>query len=167
MKDRKLCEKIIMEERDNFYLTKEGLEELKKECETLKVLRSTKVKGEAPSILESEDLNPDYVTFQEDLNLLETRIAELEFVIEKAEIIKKPSSEHKNEIDLGATVSVMVNGQQSEFTIVGTFEANPMLGKISNESPVGRALVGHRIGDSVTISSPSKSVYVIKKINYS
>jgi len=156
-----------MEERDNFYLTKEGLEELKKEYETLKVLRSSKIKGEAPSILESEDLNPDYVTFQEDLNFLETRIAELEYVLEKAQIIKKPLKEHKNEIDLGATVSVVVDGQNDKFTIVGTFEANPMLGKISNESPVGKALIGHTIGESVTVSSPIKSIYVIKKINYS
>jgi len=156
-----------MEERDNLYLTKEGLEELKKEHETLKVLRSAKIKGEAPSILESEDLNPDYITFQEDLNFLETRIAELEYIIDKVEIIKRPLKAHKNKIDLGATVSVMIDGQKDEFTIVGTFEANPMLGKISNESPVGRALIGHTIGDSVTVSSPIKSTYIIKKINYS
>ncbi len=156
-----------MEERDNFYLTKEGLEELKKEYETLKALRSSKIKGEAPSILESEDLNPDYITFQEDLNFLETRIAELEYVLEKAQIIKKPLKTHKNEIDLGATVSVVVDGQKDQFTIVGTFEANPMLGRISNESPVGKALIGHTTGDSVTVSSPIKSIYVIKKINYS
>ena len=156
-----------MEERNNFYLTKEGLKELKKEYETLKVLRSAKIKGEAPSILESEDLNPDYVAFQEDLNFLETRIAELELVIEKAAIIKKPTKTHKDEIDLGATVSVMVDGQKDKFIVVGTLEANPMLGKISNESPVGKALLGHRVGDNVTVSSPIKSIYTIKKISYS
>lgn len=154
----------IMEDRNNFYLTKEGLDKLKKECETLKVLRSNKIKGDVPTIWESEDLNPDYVAFQEDLNFLETRLTELEAIIEKATIIKKPLK--KDSVGLGATVAVQVGDQKDEFTIVGTLEANPMLGRISDESPVGSALLGHKIGDEVTVSSPMKAVYKIKEIKY-
>ena len=153
-----------MEERNNFYLTKEGLNKLEKEYETLKVLRSNKIKGDVPSIWESEDLNPDYLAFQEDLNFLETRLAELEVIIEKAIIIKKPPK--KDMVALGATIAVQVGDQEDEFTIVGTLEANPMLGKISDESPVGSALLGHRINDEVTVSSPMKAVYKIKNIKY-
>ncbi len=57
-----------MEERTNFYLTKEGLKQIKKEYEDLKKLRVAKVKDDVPGLLESEDLNPDYIAFQEDLN---------------------------------------------------------------------------------------------------
>lgn len=155
-----------MEERNNFYLTKEGLKNIKKEYETLKVLRAAKVKGDVPSLLESEDLNPDYVAFQEDLSFLENRLVELETIIEKVSIIKKPAKPYASVIDLGATVAVDVGGHKDEFTIVGTLEASPALGRISNESPVGKALLGHKIGDEVIVSSPVKTIYKIKKIHY-
>lgn len=153
-----------MEERNNFYLTKEGLKDLKKEYQSLKAIKAAKLRGEAPNILESEDLNPDFVVFQEDLNFIESRIAELEIIIEKALLIKNPAE--KNIVDLGATVDLLINGQKDEFTIVGTLEANPMLGKISNESPVGKALLGHKIGEEVIVSSPVKTIYKIRKIKY-
>jgi transcription elongation factor GreA len=63
-------------------------------------------------------------------------------------------------------VVVEVNGEEDEFQIVGTLEANPLLGKISNESPVGSALMGKKVGDEIIISSPVKTVYKIKKIKY-
>ena len=67
---------------------------------------------------------------------------------------------------MGAKVRVDVEGQKGEFTIVGTLEANPAIGKISNESPVGRALLGHKIGDEVLVSSPVDIKYKIKNIKY-
>ena len=149
-----------------FYLTKKGLEEIKKEYESLRKLRFAKTKGEVPKIWESEDLNPDYLSFREDLNFLETRIAELENILKNVKLIKPPPKEKTKIINLGATVTVKVNGDTDEFTIVGTLEANPSLGKISNESPVGRALLGHKVGDEVVVSSPVKTIYKIKKIKY-
>ncbi len=149
-----------------FYLTKEGLERIKKESEILKNLRSAKIKGEVPKILESEDLNPEYLSFQEDLNLLETRIMEIENVLKNAEIIKSPPKDKQNIIDVGAKILVEVDGEKDEFTIVGTLEANPSLGRISNESPVGKALIGHKKGDEIIVSSPIKTIYKIKKIKY-
>jgi len=155
-----------MEEK-KFYLTKEGLERMKKEYHDLRELKLAKTKGESPKILHSEDLNPEYLAFQEDLSFLEIRLSELENILKNAELIKSPTSKDKQKIiNLGATVLVEVDGQKDEFTLVGSLEANPSLGKISNESPVGRALLGHKIGDQVTVSSPIQTIYKIKKIKY-
>ena len=150
-----------------FYLTKEGLARIEKEYQDLKNLRMTKVKGESPPILHSEDLNPEYLLFQEDLNFLEARIAELEFILKNAELIKIPPKEKQNVVDLGATVTLEESdGQINEFMIVGTLEANPEEGKISAQSPVGKAILGQKIGNEIMITSPIKVVYRIKKIKY-
>lgn len=155
-----------MVERKKFYLTKEGFEKTKKEYQLLKQMRLTKTKGDIPKIWESEDLNPEYLSFREDLSFLEVRIAELENIFKNKELIKTPPRQKRNIIDLGATVKVGVDGEEDEFTIVGTLEANPNLGRISNESPVGRALLGHKVGDEIVLSSPIKTVYKIKKVKY-
>jgi len=149
-----------------FYLTAEGLEKIKKEHQDLKNLKLVKTRGEIPKIWYSEDINPEYLSFREDLSFLETRIAELENIFKNVEIIKSPPKEKRGIVNLGAKVLVNVDGQTDEFTLVGSLEANPSLGKISNESPVGRALLGHRVGDEVIISSPIQTVYKIKKIKY-
>lgn len=154
-----------MEERDNFYLTKEGLVHIKKEYEELRKIRQAKVKNDVPSLFESEDLNPDYTAFQEDLNLIETRLNELELIIDHACLIKKPSSD--STVDLGARLDMMIDGIKTEYAIVGTSEADPLKGKISNESPVGKALIGHKEGDEIIISFPKRTVYKIRKIYYS
>ena len=155
-----------MAEEKKFYLTEPGLEKIKKEYIDLKNLKFSKTKGEIPKIWQSEDLNPEYLSFQEDLSFLETRLAELENILKNTELIKPPHKEMQNIVDLGAQVIVEVDGQTDEFQIVGTLEANPAIGKISNESPVGRMLLGHKIGDEVLISSPIKTIYKIKKIKY-
>ena len=149
-----------------FYITKEKFEELKKEYKELLTLEFKKTRGEVPKFFESEDLNPEYVNFEEDLSFLRSRIIELENIFKSYEIIKKPSPEQKNVIGLGSTVLVSIDGEKEEFTITGTLEANPFLGKISNESPVGIALLGHKVGDIVAVSSPIKTTYAIRKIKY-
>ena len=120
----------------------------------------------APKILESEDVNPEFLSFQEDVEFLRSRIDELKNIIDHHELIKNPPKEKRSIIDVGAKVKIEVNGQKDEFVIVGTLEANPILGKISNESPVGRALLGHKIGDEILVSSPVKTKYKIKNIKY-
>jgi len=155
-----------MAQEKKFYLTKEGLEKFKKEFQDLKNLKLFKTKGEIPKIWHSEDLNPEYLSFQEDLSFLESRIVELGYILKNAQLIKPPSKVKQNIIHLGAKVFVEVDGQKDEFEIVGTLEANPTVGKISNESPVGRILLGHKVGDAVLVSSPIKTIYKIKKIKY-
>jgi len=151
-----------------FYLTKNGFGKLKKEYQQLKELRVAKIKGkEIPKILHSEDVNPEYLVFQEDLNFLEARIADLEQVFKNVILIRPPPKEKRSIVNLGATVTLEErDGQINEFTIVGTLEANPGEGKISSESPVGKALLGKKIGDEILITSPIRVAYKIKKIKY-
>ena len=91
---------------------------------------------------------------------------QLKNVLENYELIKKPPKNQQNTIGVGAKVKISVNGKKDEFTIVGTLEANPDLGKISNESPVGIALLGRKVGDEVIVSSPVKTTYRVKSIKY-
>ncbi|MBM3206674.1 MAG: transcription elongation factor GreA [Candidatus Staskawiczbacteria bacterium] len=150
-----------------FYVTKEKLQELKKEYEELVASERHKTIGEeAPKILESEDVNPEFISFQEDMDTLRSRISFLEEVFEDHEIIKKPSKENQVFVDIGAKVKLETNGKNNDFMIVGTLEANPDVGKISNESPVGKALLGRKVGEEVVINSPEKRKYKIKNISY-
>ena len=156
---------MIIEKK--FYLTKEGLKKLEREHSDLIELKLAKTKGEeAPKVLQSEDLNPEYLAFQEDVGFLGSRIIELENVIKNSELIKPPRGGKQNIVGLGTQVTVEVDGQKDEFTLVGSLEANPSVGKISNESPVGKALLGHKIGDDVIVSSPIQTTYKIKKVRY-
>ncbi len=155
-----------MLEEKKYYLTEKGLERLKNEAKTLRDFKLMKTKGEVPKILQSEDLNPEYLSFQEDLSLVETRLADLDYILKNAELIKIPPKREQNIIGLGAMVLVEIEGKEDEFEIVGSLEANPALGRISNESPVGKMLVGHKVGDAVVVSSPLKTIYRIKKVTY-
>lgn len=155
-----------MVEKKNIYLTKEGLDKIKKEYDDLKAIKFAKTTGETPKIIYSDELNPEYAAFQEDLGFLESRLIEIENILKNSKLIKAPPKNKQKTIQLGATVSVSVDGQDNEFTLVGYLEADPSLGKISNESPVGQALLGHKVGDKVAIASPAKTIYTIKKIKY-
>ncbi len=161
-------EKIREEARKQIASDKEKtMQELKKEHESLVSIEKHKTLGEeAPKIFESEDINPEFLSFQEDMSFLRSRISELKNILERHEIIKNPPKEKRSVIGLGAKVKVDVEGEKDEFIIVGTLEANPAVGKISNESPVGKALLGHKIGDFVVVSSPIKTTYKIKNIKY-
>ena len=155
-----------MPDSKKYYLTKEGLEKVKREFKKLSKLRSLKSKEDVPSVLHSEELNAEFVAFREDFDLLESRIGELEYILKNFGLIKPPPRKERNKIHLGAQVKVEVDGQVDDFLIVGTLEANPSLGKISNESPVGKALLGHKVGEEAVISSPIKVIYKIKNIKY-
>lgn len=156
-----------MIEEKKFYLTKEGLKKFEREHNDLIELKLAKTKGEeSPKVLQSEDLNPEYLAFQEDISFLESRISEIDTILKNQVLIRVPRGEEKKKINLGATILVEVDGQKDEFTLVGSLEANPALGKISDESPVGKTLLGHKAGEAVVVSSPIKTTYKIKKIKY-
>jgi transcription elongation factor GreA len=157
---------MAMIEEKNFYLTRQGLKKIKKEYEELKQMKLSKTKGEAPVILHSEDVNPEYLALQEDLGLLDIKLADLEIILKNAHLIKTPAKTEQTSVGIGATVMVDINGKDSEFTIVGTLEANPDEGKISNESPVGQVLLGKKTGDRIALSAQGKTVFKIKKITY-
>lgn len=155
-----------MAEDKKIYLTKKGEKKIKEELTKLLKTRKLKSKKDVPSVLHSEELNTEFLAFREDLEFLELKIKELEYILKNYELIKTPPKKERDKVHLGAQVKVEVDGQEDEFMIIGTLEANPTAGKISNESPVGKAFINHKVGDEVIISSPVKVIYKIKAIKY-
>ncbi len=151
---------------EKHYLTKKGLERIQKEHKQLLSFREAKTRGETPAIWHSEDVNPEYLAFQEDMGLLEARVSEYEKILRSVELIRKPPKARRDEVSIGATVVFNVDEQKDTFTIVGSLETNPTEGRISNESLVGRAFMGAKVGDAVEVSSPVKVVYIIREILY-
>ena len=150
-----------------YYLTKQGLEKIKKEHQSLLKFEKKKTTGdEVPSLLHSEEVNPDYLAFQEDMSLLEARLLEYDTILRDVEIISSPPKAKRNEVHVGAKVLVEVDGEKDEFVIVGSLEANPAAGMISNESPVGKVLLGSKVGDVVVVNSSVVVSYKILEIVY-
>lgn len=147
-----------------FKLTDSGKAELEKELKELKNRR-----GEvAEKIAEARDFgdlseNAEYDAAREEQGLVETRIAEIENILHNAEIIK---SDSKAGIQLGSTVELDNNGKKVSYTIVGPVEADPLNGRISNESPIGMALVGKKVGEQASIQTPKGAIiYNIAKVS--
>ena len=147
-------------------LTEEGLEKLKKELEVLVNQKRKEVIERIQEAVAHGDLseNADYAQAKEEQAFIEGRIQELEDVVKNAEIIK--ASKDRNMVSIGATVKVKVNGQERTYTIVGSNEANPAEGRISNESLVGQKLLGTKPHDKVEIETPAgKTEYEIVEIS--
>ncbi len=141
-----------------YLLTPAGLLKLKKELEVLINERRKEVIERIQEAVAHGDLseNADYAQAKEEQAFIEGRIQELEEMIKNAEIIKQNGD--RNVVSIGSTVKLKVNGQERIYTIVGSNEANPAQGKISNESLVGQKLIGTRPGDTVGVSAPSGDV---------
>jgi transcription elongation factor GreA len=149
-----------------YYLTKEGLEKIKREFEDLKILQKNEILSEAaPSMLEGDALNPDYSFYKENLEELEKRIEELDHIIKNHKTIRKPAKTEQNKVSLGARV-VLKKGasKEEEYKIVGTLEADPFAGRISNESPLGMSFIGKKVGELVSFNGGGE--YKILKIQY-
>lgn len=134
-----------------YQITEAGRKELEQELEELKGRRG----DIADKIAEARDYgdlseNAEYDSAREEQGLVETRIAEIEDILMNAEIIKARKS---NKVQIGSTVELK-NGKTVKYTIVGPVEADPINGKISDESPLGVALMGKAVGDKATISTP-------------
>ncbi len=137
-------------------LTKEGLEKLQKELDYLVNVRRAEV---ARRIHEAKELvgaqnTPEYDDARNEQAFVEGRILTLENIIQNAVIIEEAHDHHR--VSLGSTVTVINHkGEREHYTIVGTAEADPKAGKISNESPVGLALLGKTVGDEVEVKAPA------------
>ena len=154
----------ILEGRE-IYLTKEGVKDIEREYKKSKKLKE-KRSQHIPLAMHSEELSSDFIAFRDDVKFLEARLRELEYILRNYKLIELPPKDQRGRVGLGALVKVEVGGQEDEYKIVGTVEANPSKGKISNESPVGKALLGAREGEEVIVESPSKTVFRVKKIKY-
>lgn len=147
-------------------MTKQGFSKVKREFNFLRRLKKSKVTNEAPQVIVSEEISSEYITFYQDLNLLEIRLAKLADIIKNAVIIKPPAHEERGVVSVGATVEVENQGQVDKLKIVGSVEADPADGRISCTSPVGSALLGHRAGDKILVQSPLKTLYKILDVKY-
>ncbi len=148
-----------------YHVTAEKLEELKAELETLKTTRRQEIAERLKRAKELGDLseNSEYFEARDEQQFVETRISELEETIRNAAIIKLVSG--KDIVHIGSTIEVTKEGQNFKYTIVGPNEADPAKGFISNESPIGRAFLGKKAGETVEIEIPSgKATYTIAKI---
>lgn len=145
-------------------LTQEGFENLKRELEELiSEKRPTAVKRlEAARLMGDLSENSEYTAAKEELSFMEGRIQELEILIDNAEVVSASSG---TGIQIGCSVIVEKNGSNEEYAIVGEFEANPMERKLSSTSPIGSALIGKKIGETVEVEVPAgKLIYKIVEI---
>ncbi len=146
---------------DQLYLTAEGAARLKAELERLKGPAREEIAQRLRAAVQMGDLseNADYHKAKEDQGFLEGRIQELEYLLKNAIIVEDNGSRKPEVIDIGARFTLVEDGQVPEsFILVGAKEADPRNGRISNESPIGRALLGHKVGDRVTVQTPGGQV---------
>ena len=148
-----------------FRLTQDGVDELKSELKGLVGQRA----GIADRIKQARELgdlseNAEYQSAREEQDRLEARISELEQILRNVQIIKKPKG--NNEVRLGNIVKLKAaSGKTQEFQVVGTMEADPLNGKISDESPIGKVLLGKKVGDKVLIKNSPNTTYKITHIS--
>ncbi len=138
-----------------YLLTADGLKKLNDELKDLVTKRRPEVIERIREAAAHGDLseNADYAQAREEQSFIEGRIQEIEDMVKNAEIITTHA--RGSTVTIGCTVVVKVSGKEKKYTIVGSNEANPKEGKISNESSVGTALLGHKSGDKVKVQTPA------------
>lgn len=149
-----------------FHLTKQGVDELQTELNELIAQRAV-IADRIKTAREFGDLseNMEYSAARQDQERNETRISEIEHILKNVQVIATPKSDGK--VVLGSTVKLRTeDGKTKEFQVVGTVEADPLNGKISDESPIGRALMGKKEGEAVEIKTPVETaLYKIADID--
>jgi len=158
-----------MKEEKSFYMTQEGKEKLEEELHTLKTKRRKEVVERIKIARDFGDLseNSEYDSAKEEQAFVETRIAQLEKMIRNAVIIEE-EEEDSGLVTIGKTVTFveLPDGEEESYTIVGSAEADPFEGKISNDSPIAKSLLGQSIGEKVMVPTPAGEMEV-KIVNIS
>ena len=147
-----------------YQITEQGKKELESELIELKGRRG-EIAEKIAAARDFGDLseNAEYDAAREEQGLVETRIIEIEDILQNASIIAATSS---SEVGLGSTVELKMGDKIVKYTVVGPVEANPLEGKISDESPIGQELIGKKVGNAVTISTPKGELtYEVVKIS--
>jgi len=143
------------------FLTRQGYDKLQEELDYLRTKKRQEVAERLHEAMEGGELIEDaeYEAAKNEQAFVEGRIHELEMLLANARIVEKTGK--KDVVQVAAAVTIQEDGYDPEtYTIVGPAEANPREGKISNESPLGRALMDHRAGDVVTVNAPDGSFVV-------
>ena len=159
-----------MEEKKTI-LTYAGLKALEDELENLRVVKRKEVAGKIKEAREQGDLseNAEYDAAKDEQRDIEARIDELEKILKNVEVVVEEEVDLE-QINVGCTILVHDDeyDEEIEFKIVGSTEANSLQGKISNESPVGQALIGKKVGDVVDVETPAGNIrYTVLKIERS
>lgn len=147
-----------MEAKKNL-LTREGLKKYEDELQELKVVKRKEVAQKIKEAREQGDLseNAEYDAAKDEQRDIEARIEELEKILKNVEVVDDDDTQDLDKVSFGLVVKVKDNefDDEMEFKIVGATEANSLKGKISNESPLGKALIGSKKGDVVTVEAPA------------
>lgn len=141
----------------NNFLTKEGYEKLQDELDFLRTAKRQEVANRLHEAMEGGELieNAEYEAAKNEQAFVEGRIQELDLLLATAKIIEDNGKKKGDVVHLGSKVTIKEGNYEAEtFTIVGAAEANPREGKISNESPIGKAIIGHKLGDTVKVETP-------------
>lgn len=145
-----------MSEQKELFLTQEGLDELKKELDELKLVKRPEVINALKDARAQGDLseNAEYDAARTEQAIVESRIKELEVMLDNAKVITKTKSDV---VALGSKVTLkyIEEDEEEEYTIVGSKEADPFENKISNESPIAKAILGLKAGETVSVDSPN------------
>ena len=158
-------------EQKKTILTYAGLKKLEDELHDLKVNKRREIAGKIKEAREQGDLseNAEYDAAKDEQRDIEARIEEIEKILKNAEVVVEDEVD-SDKINIGCTVKVfdITFDEEMEFKLVGSTEANSLEGKISNESPVGKALIGAKVGETVQVESPDGfSRYKILEISRS
>ncbi|MDO8507456.1 MAG: transcription elongation factor GreA [bacterium] len=149
------------------YLSKEGLKKLQEEMNELKTTKKREVATRIKTAKEFGDLseNSEYDDAKNEQAFMEGRISEVEHILKNAKIIEDIACKTTDQVCVGHTVVVALEGGEAKFRIVGSYEADPEQGLISNESPIGEALLGKKKGEEVSVKVPAGEMkYKIKDI---
>lgn len=147
-------------------VTKDGYSELNQELEELKSIKRPKAVQRIQTAREFGDLseNAEYHAAREELNFIDGRIEELTDILNRAHVVA--TNMGNKTVGIGCQVTVAANGSTHVYSVVGEWEANPAEKKISHDSPLGKALLGKKVGDRVEVEAPAGMiVYTIKKIH--
>lgn len=145
------------------FLTKEGFQKLQDELDYLRTMKRQEVADRLHEAMEGGELieNAEYEAAKNEQAFVEGRIQELEILLATARVIEEDKKRKADTIQVGSTVTIQEDGYEEEtYTIVGAAEANPRDGKISNESPIGKAILNHRPGEEVQVETPDGSYAV-------
>ncbi len=143
------------------FLTREGYEKLQEELDFLRSSKRQEIANRLHEAMEGGELieNAEYEAAKNEQAFVEGRIKELEILLATARVITE--NEKAETIQIGSKVTIQESGNEPEmYTIVGAAEANPRAGRISNESPLGRALLNRKVGDPVQVDAPAGSFVV-------
>ena len=140
------------------FLTREGYQKLQEELQTLRTQKRQEIANRLHEAMEGGELieNPEYEAAKNEQAFVEGRIKELELILANARVITETTVVQGEVVQIGSKVTIQEEGSDPEmYTIVGAAEANPGAGRISNESPLGRALLNRKVKDTVQVDAPA------------